>query len=176
MRQNRKRIIKIAAGEGKSSFLLVLLMLFLISCGNDKLVESYTTIPENSWGESDIQKFAFEVTDTTVSYDLLFTIKNSMEYPFYNLYLDYQLVRLGDEAESVQRKELKEFILFDSRSGKPFGRGSSGLYDHEFKLEENFRFDRSGTYEVRYQQYMRRESLAGVASVGFALATFKAEE
>ena len=176
MQRIRKRLIRTTTGKRGSKLALLLTVMILASCGNNKLVESYTTMIDNQWKESEIQRFSFEIADSVKNYDLFFTIKNNMDYPYYNIYLDYQLVKIEGEEEEVIKKELKEFILFDKKSGKPFGSGSSGLYDHELSLETGYDFAGTGKYEVRFQQYMRKEALNGVAAVGFALADHKTDQ
>lgn len=173
MQQIRKRnIIEKASGN----IVVLLTLLILASCGNNKLVDSYETMPDNQWAEESVAAFSFEITETANTYDVYFTIKNGIDYPFHNLYVDYQVLRIDGETETVVEKGLKEYMLFDPKTGKPYGSGSSGWYDHEFLIDSNYRFDEAGSYEIRFQQYMRKESLISVATVGFALATHQPDD
>jgi len=148
---------------------LMLLLLFLTACGGSKVYESYTELNGNTWPEDAIERYQFEVTDTSTPYNLYFTIKNGLDYPFHNIYVDFKLVEIVDGKEKVITKALKEYMLFNPRSGEPYGSGSSGWYDHELLLQGAYTFQNSGTYEIRLQQYMRKESLNEVATIGFAM-------
>lgn len=153
----------------KTSYLIILLVLVLTSCGDDKMLESYHALSDSEWQENDVQRFTFDIEDTSTRYDLYFTIKNGLKYPFHNLYVDFKLYYKGSSSDSLIAKGRPNFFLFDPKTGTPMGSGNSGWYSHEFSVLANQVFEQPGTYEIRFQQYMRNESLAEVANVGFAL-------
>ena len=148
--------------------LLVGMLCILSACGGNKMFEAYNTIEANSWEENAIQTLAIEITDQSKPLDLYFTIKNGLDYPYHNLYVKYRLVQNNEEKVTLITEGLEEFILFDPKTGAPYGSGSSGWFDQEFMLKNNFQFDESGKYEIQFQQYMRKGSLNEVAAVGFA--------
>ena len=155
-----------------NSIYVLLLGMLLASCGSNKLVEDYQALTDNEWRANDIRSFRFNIEDPNVSYDLYFTVKNGLDYPFHNLYVDYKLYAIEDDADALITTDLEECLLFDVKTGVPAGDGNSGWYNHEFLMLENHRFAKAGTYEIRFQQYMRREVLTAVASVGFGLVTY----
>jgi gliding motility-associated lipoprotein GldH len=58
-------------------------------------------------------------------------------------------------------------LLFHEKTGEPFG--SSGLgyvFEHQFPLLENYTFKNPGKYTMRFEQFMRTDTLKGVLSVG----------
>ena len=110
-----------------------------------------------------IQTFSFDIEDTERRYNLLGTFRNASSYPFYNLYFQYTL---QDSTGNVLRQELKQVDLFDPKTGEPHGSGLGDLFDHSFVLEENYEFQNPGTYSLSFEQYMRRDTLPFILSVG----------
>ncbi|MEL7147141.1 MAG: gliding motility lipoprotein GldH [Bacteroidota bacterium] len=153
-----------------TSFCSLLLCIILASCGGGKLIEDYQPLTDNEWRAADVRSFAFSIEDNSQGYDLFFTVKNGLDYPFHNLYVDYKLYAVQNEQDSLITTDLQECLLFDAKTGVPQGSGNSGWYSHEFLILKNHQFSKPGTYEIRFQQYMRRDALKEVASVGFALA------
>ena len=58
------------------------------------------------------------------------------------------------------------YNLFDPKTGEPFGNGLGDVFDHQFLLLENYKFERPGPYNFKLQQYMRMDSLPEVLSAG----------
>ena len=120
-------------------------------------------LPEAFWHADSVKQFKFEIKDTSRSYNLKATIRNSSSYPFHNIYYQYSLT---DPNGDVVIKELKENELFDPKSGAPRGSGLGDLFDHSLALRENFRFPYPGRYTIRFQQFMRMDTLPHILSVG----------
>ena len=55
--------------------------------------------------------------------------------------------------------------LFDQKTGKPQGEGSS-IYQHSIPLLQNHTFAQPGSYTLKVAQYMRELELKDVLSVG----------
>lgn len=135
----------------------------LISCDSSRVYEDFNDMEEAFWHLDSVQTFTFEIADTTRKYNLLGTFRNASSYPFYNLYFQYTLT---DSTGEVLRQQLKEVELFDSKTGEPRGSGLGDLFDHSFVLEENYQFSNSGEYALSFEQYMRRDTLPFILSVG----------
>lgn len=118
---------------------------------------------ESFWHRDSIQRFSFEIPDSTRMYNVRATFRNSASYPFYNLYFQFTL---KDPSEQILVQELKDVNLFDPKTGEPFGSGLGDLFDHDFVLIENYRFPSVGTYSISLEQYMRRDTLPLILSVG----------
>ena len=61
-------------------------------------------------------------------------------------------------------------FLFEEKTGKPLG--SSGLgdvYDQQVPILKNYQFKKSGTYSLKFEQFMRTDTLSGILAVGFRL-------
>lgn len=140
-----------------------MLCLILSSCDSNRVYEDFNDMEEAFWHLDSAQIFSFEIVDTTRSYNLLATFRNASSYPFYNLYFQYTL---EDSSGLILNQQLKEVELFDSKTGEPFGSGLGDLFDHRFILEENYQFDNPGVYTLSFEQYMRRDTLPFILSVG----------
>lgn len=146
----------------KYLFILVVFISFT-SCDSSRVYEDYNDMEEAFWHLDSIQTFDFKIDDTTRSYNLLGTFRNGSSYPFYNLYFQYTL---QDSTGNILKKELKEVDLFEPKTGQPLGSGLGDLFDHSFVLEENYKFESSGTYSLSFEQYMRRDTLPFILSIG----------
>ena len=140
-------------------------MLFftLTACDSSRVYEDYNDLEEAFWHLDSAQSFSFEIIDTTRSYNLLATFRNASSYPFYNLYFQYTL---EDSSGLILSQQLKEVELFDPKTGEPFGSGLGDLFDHSFAVEESYQFDSPGEYTLSFEQYMRRDTLPFILSVG----------
>ena len=135
----------------------------LASCDSNRVYEDYNDLEEAFWHLDSIQTFTFEIKDTTKAYNLMATFRNASSYPFYNLYFQYTL---KDSTGNTMVEHLKEVQLFDAKTGEPQGSGLGDLFDHTFVLEQDYTFENTGKYSLSFEQYMRRDTLPFILSVG----------
>ncbi len=109
------------------------------------------------------EKFTFPVDATEDQFRLSYLVRNTADYSYYNLYLKFTL---EDSLHQVIESQMQEVILFDPKTGKPYGSGLGDLFSHEFPAIDNFTFPYKGKFTFSVQQYMRVESLAGIQSLG----------
>jgi gliding motility-associated lipoprotein GldH len=136
-----------------------------LSCNEQRVYENNVDIEEGSWNKKDTIKFEFEIPDPNLSYNLYYTVRYSNEYPFHNLFARYILI---DTAGQVLRSpELPEdMLLFEVKTGKPYGSGIGDIYDQKISFLPNFKFPYKGKYSLKVMQYMREEPLPGIESFG----------
>ena len=142
---------------------IILLFLLITACDSNRVYEDYNDLEEAFWHLDSIQVFRFDIEDTSRAYNLKATFRNASSYPFYNLYFQYTL---ADSSGNILRQQLKEVDLFDSKTGQPYGSGLGDLFDHSFILEEGYSFENTGEYSLSFEQYMRRDTLPFILSVG----------
>jgi len=146
-------------------FLLsILVALFAIGCDNSRVYEEYTDFDERYWLVKERPSFEFVIQDTTVRYNLLANVRNSVSYPWSRIFINYHL---QDSTGKELHKALLSDFLFDAKTGKP--KGTSGLgdiYDHQLLLLKDHRFKTTGKYKVSFEQYMRTDTLQGILAVG----------
>ena len=144
-------------------------MFFLLTaCQQDTAVVFNDTsdIPDGRWYVKNTPAFRFTITDATQPYDLYYTLRHTLTYPYYNLYLTRYLTNgQGREVES----RLDELLLMDAKTGRPRGNGLGDLYDYKVQMKRAYRFPAPGTYTLRIKQYMRQDPLPDVVSVGISV-------
>jgi gliding motility-associated lipoprotein GldH len=139
-------------------------IILLMACESDRLYEKNYEFSNRIWHIDSIPEFQFEISSDTQEYNILLNIRNTLSYPYQNIYIQYYLEdTLGQDLES----DLINHQLFNAKTGDPLGDGGVGdIYDHRFRLLENYRFPGEGTYRIKLQQYMRRDSLPEIIAVG----------
>ncbi|GAB4194293.1 MAG: hypothetical protein OHK0057_15560 [Thermoflexibacter sp.] len=120
-------------------------------------------MPQRKWANNQIISFDFEIQDTQVAYNLYYNIRNTLSYPYYNLYIIYEL---KDSTGKAIAEKMIENNLMHPKTGKPFGKGIGDLFDHRFPLLTNYRFAQSGKYTLHLRQYMRMQELPEIVAVG----------
>jgi len=144
-------------------WLIGLLILVFGSCETNTVYTVTHTLSGYTWYRKDNLQFNFCIQDNTQPYDIYLLIKYAPEYPYQNLYLTYYI---KDIQSTVLTTELKNYLLFEPKTGKPLGKGWGRNKRHELILLKNYYFSTPGTYTVELAQFMRTENLLGVHTVG----------
>lgn len=147
--------------------LFSLLVVLIWSCDSDRLYEKNHDFEDRAWLASDKPVFEFTVSDTLKHYNLYCNIRNSVDYPYSRIFITYSL---QDSSGTSVAKNLISAFLFEEKTGKPLG--SSGLgdvYDQQVPILKNYKFPKSGTYSINFDQFMRTDTLSGILAVGFRL-------
>ena len=146
---------------------LIGLSLLLNSCDSNRIYEQNYDLADALWKLEDIQKFNFEIDEINSDYNLSLNLRNSLSYPFHNIYIKYYL---KDSLNTILSSELKEYYLFDPKSGQPQGDGLGDLFDNRFTMIEDYNFPYVGEYTMEIEQFMRLDSLPLIVSVGLRVA------
>ena len=131
--------------------------------GWQRLYETNTELPDKFWVADSVLAFDFEVTDSNIAYNLYINIRNTVSYPFENIYVTYYL---KDSLQNELGTDLVNYDLFDPKTGQPYGDGLGDIFDHQFLLLKNHRFDLAGVYTFELQQYMRMDTLPEILAAG----------
>ena len=151
-------------GNRRGHWLCLLFVFSLFSCDSSRLYDENFDFEDRSWMTSVEPEFEFYIDDIDVGYDLFVNVRNETSYPNANLYFTYFL---KDSTGRVLEEKLISEFLFDSKSGKPFGKTVLGdIFDHRFSLLQNYRFPQPGKYTVSYAHSMRTDTLRGVLAIG----------
>ena len=156
----------------KCYFFASVIALALISCDSKRVYEDNVEFEDRAWKLNAPVQLEFSIQDTSLRYNLYLDVRNTIDYPYARLFVNYSL---ADEASKELSKQLLAEYLFDQKTGKPFGSSGLGdIYDHQFVISKNLSFEKPGKYNVRFEQFMRQESLTGILAVG--LRVEKAEK
>lgn len=143
-----------------------LILLFAIgfaSCDKTRVYENVEELNGALWLADSVKTFDFTIDNDAQSYNLYINIRNGLEYPHSNIYVNYII---SDSTDQVLDEELRNFQLFHPKSGYPFGNGSGNIFEHQFDLLADYTFPYNGNFSIRFEQYMRYDSLPEVYSVG----------
>jgi len=146
-----------------SKFLLLLMLVAQLACDSNRIYEKNIDFKSRTWDADSMANFNFNILNAEQSYDIYYNVRNSLSYPFQNLYITYYL---RDSLGDLLQSELVNFQLFHAQTGEPQGKGIGDIYSHQFKLIEDYQFAQSGLYQLQIEQYMRMDSLPEVISIG----------
>ncbi|MGA0557168.1 gliding motility lipoprotein GldH [Larkinella sp. VNQ87] len=135
----------------------------LAGCDEKAVYKGIEDIKDGTWYINNAPEFTFEIEDTTLTYSVYYNIRNSVAYPYYNLFIRRYLL---DASGKVLESKQDELTLLDPKTGKPYGDGLGDLFDHRISMLKNYRFPQSGKYTIRLRQYMRQNPLPEIYSVG----------
>jgi len=150
-----------------NALVLFLSGILLVSCGGNRIYEENIDFENRVWRADSVGEFVFRIEDSTAIYNLYFNIRNTPDYPFHNIYINYNL---SDSNGNVIAEELVNNNLFAEKTGEPLGDGIGGIFSHQFPLLINYEFLHQGQFQLQLQQYMRLDSLPGVVSFGIKVS------
>lgn len=148
-------------------FLLILAMA-LTSCDKSVVFEKYVSIPEETWNADSLAEFNINVTDTTKAYNLYVNVRNTVYYPYQNIYF---FIDVYSPSGATLRDTL-ECYLADEK-GKWLGKGNGNLRDNRFGYRTGVKFSTAGNFRFDIQQAMRVQKLKGIANIGFRVEEAK---
>lgn len=149
-----------------------LALLTLTRCDEQRLYDQNVNFDEKVWVVDSMPVFRFQIENPDQPYNIYWNVRNTVAYPFRNLYITYYL---EDTLGHTIVKDLQNMELFEPKTGEPFGDGLGDIFTHQIMAFPNYQFDSAGTYQIRLQQYMRRDSLPEILSIGVRIETAEAE-
>jgi gliding motility-associated lipoprotein GldH len=146
----------------------------LWSCDRERLYEKNQDFDNRYWPVSEKPVFEFTVADTVQAYTLYCNVRNSIDYPYSRIFIQYSL---QDSTGNSLKKDLISDFLFDEKTGQPLGNSGVGdIYDQRIVLLKNHTFKNSGKHTVQLEQFMRTDTLQGVLAVGVRVEHVTANE
>ncbi len=141
--------------------LLILGQFILLSaCKQMDLYEKNTNIPNLKWQNDFTTKSGFEITDTSVMYNVYIVLRHTDSYEYNNIWLNVGL-QAPNEAIKYQKINLK---LGNDATGWD-GIGMNDIWEVR-KLLARFPL-KKGMYNFEIGQIMRDNPLKHIMSVGF---------
>lgn len=155
-------------------YLYLFFAALLFSCDSQSVFENNIDIESANWNKKDTLVFDFEIEDPNQVYNLLYNVRYSNAYPFYNLFTKYWIYNSsGSVLKTITVPE--DMYLFDVKTGVPNGSGLGDIYDQRVSFLKNYKFPAKGKYIIKVVQYMRDEPLQGVSSFGVRVEKVQAE-
>jgi len=134
----------------------------MLSCQSNLVFEDYRDTQKGKWLYDSVVIFQIPIHEPD-SYQISYRIRNSISYPFANLYVQYE----WRQGLTLKDSGIHECFLMEQKTGQPLGKGVGEYYDHEIKLFTQF-VD-TGNYTLKIRQYMRLDTLEGIVAVGATL-------
>lgn len=145
--------------------LLLLLPVILVTwaCNQQRLYESFQDLPTQSWVVTDTLSFYVDSLEADAPLVQSIGIRYNDRYEYHNLYVRYLL---KDALANTLMDSLVNIALFDSKTGRPLGKGFGNRLTIYDTLPAN-RLPIGGS--IHLIQYMRKDSLDGIESVGIKI-------
>ncbi len=151
----------------KKTLLTLLSSSILFACGKKYTYEGYQTLPNKQWIADSVATFSFIITEDIQAYQLSYSIRNTLRYPYYNLFISYDII---DASGKVLLNKRIDNNLLNPKTGEPYGTGLGDVYDHDFMLSPSYKFPKTGSYQLKLKQEMRLDTLPEIVAVGVKVA------
>ena len=142
---------------------IIFIAIVTVSCDKSRIYEDTEDFNNAYWLADSVKSFPFNIPNANAEYNILFNIRNGIDYPHSNIYVHYAI---SDSTDNILEEELRNFQLFHPKTGYPFGNGSGHIYEHQFNLLMGYKFPYAGQYKIQFKQYMRYDSLPQLYSAG----------
>jgi gliding motility-associated lipoprotein GldH len=148
----------------RTVLLMFISALILIACDENRVYEKNLDFENHAWMSGHKPEFEFQIADTSQAYNLYFNFRNSISYPYSRIFFTWYL---QDSIGLVLEKKLVDYMVFDPKTGAPQGKSGLGdIYDQQVPIVTNHHFPYKGTHKIKFEQFMRKDTLAGVMAVG----------
>lgn len=149
----------------RSFFSIICLTFLLFSCTEERYYEDNHDFKDRIWNMEESVEFEIVIDSIELPYQIKLNVRNTMDYPYRNLYVKYQL----KDSTYLMEDKLLNIKLFDGKTGKPFGNHQSDIYSHQLLLQDSVYFNEKGIHTIELKQYMREKELEGIVSAGIRI-------
>lgn len=144
------------------SILLTPSLALLQGCIKLNNFEQQVAIPAHRWSTNFVPEVQFQISDTSVRYNVSVILRHTHAYAYRNIWLNIATLQPGDSSVRKERFEL----LLQQPDGKWIGTGFQDVWEIRHPLFTNLRFQKAGIYTIRLQQIMRDNPLEHVMNAG----------
>ena len=148
----------------KRNYLVIILIFICFSCDRKKVFEEFSPIEGQSWNINEIKHFYVNIPDTTETYNVLISIRNTGKYEYSNLYV-FVTVHSPD-GNTI--RDTVEIALADER-GKWLGEGAASMFTLYHSFRQNIKFPLHGIYTFDIEQAMWIKDLKNISDVGLRI-------
>lgn len=152
----------------KSSFLILLVAVLLVSCDEKRVFDEYKSVG-SAWHKDSIVSFDLPVLDSTQRYDLFINLRDNNNYPYSNLFLIVTL----EKPNGYTKVDTLEYQMA-SPDGTLLGNGYTDIKESKLFYKEGVRF--RGNYKLNIKQAVREsgkvpgvEQLEGITDIGLRI-------
>ena len=143
----------------------LLLIFFLPSCREEGVIyNEFFKVYSSTWKHQDNISFNFNISDTTIAYDVYLQFRNTKAYNWSNIFLFSDI----NYPNLRTRRDTFEFYLTDKK-GHWLGNKSGNIIENEFLLFKSTKFPLIGDYVMSIQQAIRDTVLEECVNIGLKL-------
>ena len=148
------------------SFLILLFFagILLTACDSKRYFEDNKPIVKGNWKVDEKEYFDVQITDTLSRYDFFLNVRNSIDYPYSNLYLFiHSNSPVGRKTQDTVECQLADY------TGKWLGSGFGSIKFNRFLIQKGVNFHKKGRYTFEIEQAMRVKELKGIMDIGIRI-------
>jgi gliding motility-associated lipoprotein GldH len=153
----------------KRVLIALALIVYLSSCNKIGLFEKVFFTPKQQWIQSFQPEINFDITDTSSSYLVYFTVRHADAFAFNNLWIKVYSKMPGDSLEKQERFDIP---LADGKQW--LGSGMDDIFNHRVLLYRTpVKFAKPGEYYLRIAHDMRIDPVEFIFNVGIRIEKVK---
>jgi gliding motility-associated lipoprotein GldH len=138
----------------------------LWSCNSETFPVMLHPLKNSIWAADQDLVFDFQVQNPSQTVDMLYQVQYDRGYAFENIWLKYWLI--GPKRDTLIRSR-DNLFLFEPKTGRPIGTGPPERLFLDAYFLKKVRLEDTGKYTLRIRQYMRKDSLEGIQSLGIKI-------
>lgn len=119
------------------------------------------------WHKESPQVFEFEISDHSNPKNIIFVVRNNVEYP----YLSLPIRMVLKKKKGVLLERLKADLPLSTEKGRWLGSGFGDTKESRFLIKESYRFAQNGIYVIEFRQNTMRPELIGIEDIGVIIQT-----
>ncbi|MBO5844823.1 MAG: gliding motility lipoprotein GldH [Bacteroidales bacterium] len=148
-----------------SKVYILLVAFVFFSCNSNVVYDENKEVDSQVWKTTDKLYYEVEITDTLKAYKLAINIRNTVEYPYSNVY--FYLNTILPNGKVTKSDTIECYLAYPDGTWK--GKGDSKIKDNRFWIAKNVKFNQIGKYTFELRQATIDSTLKGICDVGLHL-------
>ncbi len=148
-----------------SKLFILLVVVVFSACNHNVVYDENKEVNQQGWKTTDKLYYEIDITDTIKAYKLSINIRNTVEYPYSNIYFYMNTILPNGKVTKCDTIEC--YLAYPDGTWK--GKGSSKIRDNRFWIAKNVKFEQKGKYTFELRQATIDSTLTGICDVGLHL-------
>jgi gliding motility-associated lipoprotein GldH len=148
-----------------SQISILLVAILFSACNNNVVYDENKEVNQQAWKTTDKLYYEVDITDTIKDYKLAINIRNTIEYPYSNIFFYMNTILPNGKVTKCDTIEC--YLAYPDGTWK--GKGSSKIRDNRFWIAKNIKFEQKGKYTFELRQATIDSTLKGICDVGLHL-------
>ncbi len=145
-----------------SRITILLIVISFTACNVNVVYDENKEVNQESWKTTDKLYYEIDVKDTLKTYKLAINIRNTVEYPYSNIY--FYMNTILPDGKVTKRDTIECYLAYPDGTWK--GKGNSRIKDNRFWIAKNVKFNQIGKYTFELRQATTDSLLKGISDVG----------